>query len=61
MRLIDLMASPLKNLYVVSVWNKIGALARAVLKNECSLLMRSDGQDADIGGDVLSTIMWGRG
>lgn len=61
MRLIDLMASPLKNLYVVSVWNKIGALTRAVLKNECSLLLRSDGQDADIRGDVLSTIMWGRG
>lgn len=53
MRLIDLMASPLENLYLVSVRNKIGALTRAVLKNECSLLMRNDGQDADIRGDVF--------
>lgn len=53
MRLIDLMASPLENLYVVSVRNKIGGLTRAVMKNECSLLMCSDGQDADIRGDVF--------
>lgn len=31
----------------------MGALTRAVLKNECSLLTRSVGQDADIGGDLF--------
>lgn len=53
MRLIDRMAFPLENLYVVSVWNKIAALARAVLTNECALLMCSDGQDADIREDAF--------